>query len=60
LNLTLAPDGNRFAVFPMPDATAEDMGLIHVTFLLNFIWRSTVQGFSRQITSIGRNLANLQ
>ena len=32
----LAPDGKRFAVFPMPESTAEDKGAAHVTFLLNF------------------------
>ena len=36
LNFALAPDGKCFAVFPMPEATAEDKGPAHVTFLLNF------------------------
>jgi hypothetical protein len=31
-----ARDGKRFAVFPMPEATAEDRGAAHVTFLQNF------------------------
>jgi len=35
-NLDLAPDGKRFAVFPMPDPNAEETGSVHVTFLLNF------------------------
>ena len=35
-NFALAPDGKRFAVFPMAEATAEDKGAAHVTFLLNF------------------------
>jgi Tol biopolymer transport system component len=36
VNLDLAPDGKRFAVFPMPDPKAEEKGSVHVTFLLNF------------------------
>jgi hypothetical protein len=36
LNFALAPDGKHFAVFPLPEATAEDKGAVHVTFLLNF------------------------
>jgi len=36
LNFALAPDGKRFAVFPLPEATAEEKGAGHVTFLLNF------------------------
>jgi predicted Ser/Thr protein kinase len=36
LNLDLAPDGKRFAVFPRPEATKEANGSVHVTFLLNF------------------------
>ena len=36
LNFALAPDGKRFAVFPMPEAAAEDKGAVQVTFLLNF------------------------
>ena len=35
-NFALAPDGKRVAVFPMPEAMAEDKGATHVTFLLNF------------------------
>jgi hypothetical protein len=35
-NLALAPDGKRFAVFTMPEATGLDKGSVHVTFLLNF------------------------
>jgi serine/threonine-protein kinase len=35
-NLALAPDGRRFAVFPMPDAMDGDKSPLHVTFLLNF------------------------
>ena len=34
VNLDMAPDGKRFAVFPAPDATK---GSVHVTFLLNFV-----------------------
>jgi hypothetical protein len=36
-NLALAPDGKRFAVFPMPEASGPDKGSVHVTFLLNFL-----------------------
>ncbi len=36
LNFALAPDGKHFAVFPLPEATADDKGPAHVTFLLNF------------------------
>jgi Tol biopolymer transport system component len=36
LSYALAPDGKHVAVFPMPEATAEDKGAAHVTFLLNF------------------------
>jgi serine/threonine-protein kinase len=35
-NLDLAPDGKRFAVFPMPEATEKEKGSVHVNFLLNF------------------------
>ena len=35
-NLDLAPDGKRFAIFPMPEAKTEEQGSVHVTFLLNF------------------------
>ena len=36
-NLALAPDGKRFAVFPMPEAAGPEKGSVHVTFLLNFL-----------------------
>jgi serine/threonine-protein kinase len=36
INSDLAPDGKRFAVFPVPDAKEEERGTVHVTFLLNF------------------------
>lgn len=36
-NLTLAPDGKRFAVFPMPEAEGSEKGTVHVTFLQNFL-----------------------
>ena len=36
-NLALAPDGKRFAVFPMPEAAGPDKGSVHVTFLQNFL-----------------------
>jgi len=32
----LAPDGKRFAVFPLPEANGEGKGFVHVTFLFNF------------------------
>jgi len=35
-NLALAPDGKRFAVFPMPEAAGPEKGTVHVTFLQNF------------------------
>ena len=35
-NLALAPDGKRFAVFPIPEPSAPGKGPLHVTFLLNF------------------------
>ena len=35
-SLDLAPDGKRFAVFPRPETTAEQKGLVHITVLLNF------------------------
>ena len=35
-NLDLAPDGKRFAVFTMPEATSGEKGSVHVIFLLNF------------------------
>jgi len=37
LNLDLAPDGKRFAVFPMPENAELGKGSVHVTFLLNFL-----------------------
>jgi hypothetical protein len=37
LNLALAPDGKRFAVFPMPEAAVPEKGSVHVTFLQNFV-----------------------
>jgi len=36
-NLALAPDGKRFAVFPMPEAAGPEKGSVHITFLLNFL-----------------------
>jgi serine/threonine-protein kinase len=36
-NLALAPDGKRFAVFPMPETAGPNKGSVHVTFLLNFL-----------------------
>ena len=36
-NLTLAPDGKRFAVFPMPEAEGSEKGTVHVTLLQNFL-----------------------
>jgi serine/threonine-protein kinase len=36
-NLDLAPDGKRFAVFPMPETAEPGKGSVHVTFLLNFM-----------------------
>jgi hypothetical protein len=35
-NLTLAPDGKHFAVFPIPEGAAPEKGSVHVMFLLNF------------------------
>jgi len=35
-NLALAPDGKRFAVFPMPEAAGPEKGSVHVMFLENF------------------------
>jgi Tol biopolymer transport system component len=37
LNYDLAPDGERFAIFPELKAPAEDKGAVRVTFLLNFL-----------------------
>jgi DNA-binding winged helix-turn-helix (wHTH) protein/Tol biopolymer transport system component len=36
VNLALAPDGKRFAVFPIPEPIAEQKVATRVTFLLNF------------------------
>jgi serine/threonine-protein kinase len=36
LNMALAPDGKRFAVFRAPEATERGKASVHVTFLLNF------------------------
>jgi serine/threonine-protein kinase len=36
-NLALAPDGKRFAVFPIPEAAGPEKDSVHVTFLLNFL-----------------------
>lgn len=38
--MDLAPDGKRFAVFPMPEAATEDKGAAHVTFLPEFLRRA--------------------
>ena len=35
LNLDLAPDGKRFAVFPMPEDKRGEKVSVHLTFLLN-------------------------
>jgi Tol biopolymer transport system component len=35
-NLDLAPDGRRFAMFPLPEATGEQKNSVHITVLLNF------------------------
>ncbi|HMC62122.1 MAG TPA: hypothetical protein VKJ01_23205, partial [Candidatus Solibacter sp.] len=37
LTFAMAPDGKHFAVFPLPEAAAEDKAPGHVTFLLNFL-----------------------
>ncbi len=36
-NLALAPDGKRFAVFPLPEAAGTEKGSVHVVFLQNFL-----------------------
>jgi hypothetical protein len=36
-NLTLAPDGKHFAVFPVPESAGPEKGTLHVSFLLNFL-----------------------
>src|SRR5208282_6526362 len=33
----LAPDGNRFAMFPIPEAAGPERGSVHVTFPQNFL-----------------------
>ena len=35
-NLDLAPDGKRFAMLALPEATKQEKGSVRVTFLLNF------------------------
>ena len=35
-NFDVAPDGNRLAVYPLPEATKEDKDPAQVTFVLNF------------------------
>jgi serine/threonine-protein kinase len=37
LNLDLAPDGKRFAVFQSPEASGPAKGAVHAVFLLNFL-----------------------
>jgi Tol biopolymer transport system component len=36
-NMALAPDGKRFAVFPMPEDWGSKRGTVHVIFLENFL-----------------------
>ena len=36
-SVALAPDGKRFAVFPVSQAARPDEGSVHVTFLQNFL-----------------------
>jgi hypothetical protein len=36
MNLDLAPDGKRFAVFTMPEGTNAERGSVHFTMVLNF------------------------
>jgi serine/threonine-protein kinase len=36
VNLALAPDGKRFAVFPIPEAKGGENAPVHAAFLLNF------------------------
>ena len=35
-NYDVAPDGNRLAVFPLPEAASRNRASVHVTVLLNF------------------------
>jgi hypothetical protein len=35
-NFALAPDGKRFAVFPLPEPMRGENGIVRVTILLNF------------------------
>jgi hypothetical protein len=35
-NLTLAPDGKRFAVFALPELATGATGSVHITMLFNF------------------------
>ena len=37
LSFALTPDGKRVAVFPMPEASADDKGPAQVTFLQNVV-----------------------
>jgi dipeptidyl aminopeptidase/acylaminoacyl peptidase len=36
-NIALAPDGKRFAVLAVPEATGAEQGSVHVVFLQNFL-----------------------
>lgn len=36
LNYAIHPDGKRFVVYPAPEASPEEKGNAHVTFLQNF------------------------
>jgi serine/threonine-protein kinase len=36
LHFDLAPDGQRFAVFPLPESQRDEQNPFHITFLLNF------------------------
>jgi hypothetical protein len=36
LNLDLAPDAKRFAVFALPETAPGEKASVHVTMLLNF------------------------
>ena len=35
-HLALAPDGQRFAAFPLPEPLKDGQNRFHITFLLNF------------------------
>ena len=37
MNLALAPDGKRFAVFGIPEVAGPEKGSVHLTFLENFV-----------------------